>query len=94
MPEAGEVVMLKSGGPHMIITYVFKDSEGSREKFAAMKGLAAGDVTCEWQHQINEDTFKTKKESFKSAMLVYADGTPLPASEGGGDDDDDDDDDW
>lgn len=91
MPNAGEVVRLKSGGPDMIITYVFKDSEGSREKFAAMKGLGAGDVTCEWQHQIKEDTFRLMKESFKAAMLVYTDGTPLPA--GGGDDDDDDDDD-
>lgn len=91
MPTAGEVVRLKSGGPNMIITYVFKDGEGSREKFAAMKGLGAGDVTCEWQHQINQDNFKTIKESFKAAMLVYENGAPLPA---GGGDDDDDDDDW
>lgn len=76
----------------MIITYVFTDGEGSREKFAAMKGLGAGDVTCEWQQLIKPpDSFKLMKESFKSAMLVYLDGTPLPA--GGGDDDDDDDDD-
>jgi len=89
MPKAGEAVRLKSGGPDMIITYVFKDGEGSREKFAAMKGLGAGDVTCEWQHQIGEDKFKTLKESFKAAMLVYAEsGKPLPAG-GGGDDDDD-----
>jgi uncharacterized protein YodC (DUF2158 family) len=93
MPEAGEVVTLKSGGPHMIITYVFRDTEGSREKFAAMKGMGAGDVTVEWQQQIGEDKFKTKKDSFKSAMLIYADGTPLPSSGGGDDDDDDDDDD-
>lgn len=78
MPTAGEVVRLKSGGPDMIIIYVFKDEEGSREKLAMIKGFGPGDVTCEWQHQINEDNFKNKKESFKAATLVYTDGTPLP----------------
>jgi len=89
MPEAGETVMLKSGGPPMIITYVFKDGEGTKEKAAAMKGFGPGDCVCEWQHQIGEDKFKTKRETFKAAMLKYPDGSPLPAG-GGGDDDDDD----
>lgn len=89
MPKVGEAVRLKSGGPKMIITYVFSDGEGSREKFAAMKGMGAGDVTCEWQQEIGEDQFKTKRESFKAAMLIYDNGIPLPSG-GGGDDDDDD----
>ena len=38
MPKAGEVVRLKSGDPEMIISYVFIVVEGSREKFAAIKG--------------------------------------------------------
>lgn len=81
--------MLKSGGPQMIILYVFGESEGARDKTAAMKGFGPGDCLCEWQHQIGEDNFKTYKESFKAAMLKYPDGTPLPVGEGGGDDDDD-----
>lgn len=92
MAEPGEVVRLKSGGPDMVITYVFKDGEGSREKFAAMKGFSAGDMTCEWQHKIGEDKFKTMKESFKAAMLVYQNGTPVGEGGGGGGADDDDDD--
>ncbi len=94
MPKPGEVVMLKSGGPLMIINYVFKGGDGTKEKLAAMKGFGEGDCICEWQMQINEDNFKTKKETFKAAMLVYDNGEPLPSGGGGGDDDDDDDDDW
>ncbi len=89
MPKAGEVVKLKSGGPDLVINYVFSENEGIKEKGAAMKGFVAGDCICEWQMQIGEDKFKTKRESFKAAMLMYLDGTPLPTSEGGGDDDDD-----
>lgn len=75
MPKIGEVVRLKSGGPDMIITYVYKDTEGMKEKMAALKGFEAGDVQCEWQQIINEDNVRTKKESFKAAMLVYNDGS-------------------
>jgi uncharacterized protein YodC (DUF2158 family) len=92
MPKKGEVVMLKSGGPGMMISYVLLDGEGSREKAAALKGFNPGDVVCEWQHQINEDNIKNMRESFKAAMLMYTNGKPLPV--GGGSDNDDDDDDW
>ena len=88
MPERGEIVMLKSGGPMMTITYVFKNADGAREKAANMKGFNIGDCVCEWEHIINEDSKRKMKSSFKSAMLMYSDGTPLPASEGGDDDDD------
>ncbi|BDS09770.1 DUF2158 domain-containing protein [Aureispira anguillae] len=81
MPAVGDVVRLKSGGPDMIIIYVFQDGEGSRDKLGAIKGFGPGDVTCEWQQQINEDNFKNKKESFKAATLVYTDGTPLPVED-------------
>lgn len=74
MPEIGEVVRLKSGGPDMIITYVYQETEGTREKMALMKGFNAGDVTCEWQQVINEDNIRTKKDSFKAASIVYLDG--------------------
>lgn len=74
MPEVGEVVRLKSGGPDMVITYIYQESEGSREKLAAMKGFGPGDLACEWQQVINEDNVRTKKESFKITTVVYADG--------------------
>lgn len=83
MPKKGEVVRLKSGGPDMIITYVYQDNEGAREKMALMKGFNAGDVFCEWQHVINEDNIKVKKESFKAATLVYTDGSLVPVGEAG-----------
>lgn len=89
MPERGEIVMLKSGGPMMTITYVFTNADGAREKAAVMKGFNIGDCACEWEHIINEDSKRMMRSSFKSSMLMYADGTPLPAAEGGDDDDDD-----
>ncbi len=91
MAKEGDIVILKSGGPNMVITYVFKDSEGAREKSAAIKGFKAGDVICEWKHYIDDSNFKTHKETFKAAMLINEDGSPLPSDGGGGDDDDDDD---
>ena len=90
MPKEGEIVLLKSGGPPMIIYYVYKDDEGSKEKMGAMKGFGPGDCICEWQHHIDEDNVKVMRESFKASMLIYDDGSPLPVG-GGGDDDDDDD---
>ncbi|CAA6804883.1 MAG: Unknown protein [uncultured Aureispira sp.] len=74
MPEIGEVVRLKSGGPDMVITYVYQETEGSREKMALMKGFGPGDLACEWQQVINENNVRTKKESFKAASVVYLDG--------------------
>ncbi len=70
MPKKGEVVMLKSGGPEMVISYVLNSGEGSREKAAAMKGFNPGDAVCEWQHQIAEDKIKNMRETFKSGMLT------------------------
>lgn len=93
MAQIGDVVLLKSGGPEMIIVYVLT-GEGSREKAAALKGFEVGDVVCEWQHIIAEDKIKTMKETFKAATLKTIDGTPLGGGGGGGGDDDDDDDDW
>jgi uncharacterized protein YodC (DUF2158 family) len=81
MPKVGEVVRLKSGGPDMIITYVYKDNEGTREKMALLKGFNPGDVMCEWQQVINEDNVRIKKESFKAATLIYADGSLVPVGE-------------
>lgn len=81
MPEVGEVVRLKSGGPDMVIIYVYKESEGVKEKMAAMKGFGPGDVQCEWQQVINEDNIRIRKESFRSAMLVYQDGTLVPTDD-------------
>jgi|VirMetMinimDraft_7_1064189.scaffolds.fasta_scaffold72946_2 uncharacterized protein YodC (DUF2158 family) len=75
MPAIGEVIRLKSGGPDMVITYVYQENEGSREKHATMKGFGPGDVACEWQQVINEDNIRTKKESFKAATVVYLDGS-------------------
>lgn len=77
MAKAGEIVLLKSGGPNMVVLYVFGESEGTRDKTAAMKGFTEGDCLCEWQHQIGEDKFKTYKESFKASMLMYPDGKAL-----------------
>ncbi|WMX13460.1 MULTISPECIES: DUF2158 domain-containing protein [unclassified Aureispira] len=77
MPEIGEVVRLKSGGPDMVITYVYQENEGSREKLALMKGFGPGDIACEWQQVINEENIRTKKESFKAATVVYLDGRPV-----------------
>lgn len=81
MPKIGEVVRLKSGGPDMIVVYVYQDNEGMREKMAAMKGFNPGDVQCEWQQVINEDNIRTRKESFKTAMLVYTDGRSVPTDD-------------
>jgi uncharacterized protein YodC (DUF2158 family) len=77
MPEIGEVIRLKSGGPDMVITYVYQETEGTREKMALMKGFNAGDVVCEWQQIINEDNIRTKKDSFKATTVVYLDGRPV-----------------
>ncbi len=77
MHKVGDVVVLKSGGPEMIINHIFGDTEGSKDKAAAMKGFAEGDCSCEWQEQIGEDKFRSKKESFKAVMLKDVNGRPL-----------------
>ena len=38
MAEVGDVVILKSGGPEMVITYVFT-GKSSRDKVAFLKGF-------------------------------------------------------
>ncbi|MCH2046581.1 MAG: DUF2158 domain-containing protein [Saprospiraceae bacterium] len=75
----------------MVVTYVLRGEDGSREKAAALKGFQEGDVVCEWQHIIAEDKIKTMRETFKAATLKYPNGIALSGGSGGGDDDDDDD---
>ena len=91
MAEIGEKVILKSGGPDMIITYVIMGSN-TRDKAAMMKGFKKGDVICEWQQEQKNGKMKGVRQTFSAAMLKYPDGTAV--AEASDDDDDDDDDDW
>ena len=66
--------MLKSGGPMMTITYVFTNAEqpksGNNERFQDRRLRLNGNI-------INEDSKRMMRASFKSSMLMYADGTHL-----------------
>ena len=96
MVSIGDIVVLKSGGPDMTVTYVLRGGEGAREKAAAMKGFGKGDVVVEYMQLDNEGNGRRMVQTFKAATLVTIDGNPLGGGGGGKKkkDDDDDDDDW
>jgi uncharacterized protein YodC (DUF2158 family) len=92
MAEKGEVVILKSGGPEMIVSYVLKAGDGSREKAARMKGFKKGDIVCEYQQQLPNGQMKLITNTFKAVCLKYKDGKAV--AEAGADNKEEDDDDW
>ena len=96
MPDKGDIVILKSGGPNMVVSYVLRGGEGSREKAARMKGFKKGDIVCEYQQLLPDGKYKTITNTFKAVCLKYPDGRFVAEQSAGGDDDDDvdDDDDW
>lgn len=94
MAEIGDVVLLKSGGPEMIIKNILTGSGSSREKAALLKGFKKGDITCEFQTEDAKGNTKRKAQTFKAVCLKTPDGKFLAEVGAGGDDDDDDDDDW
>jgi len=99
MAEKGDVVILKSGGPNMVVTYAIKSGDGSREKAARMKGFKKGDIVCEYQQALPNGQMKTITNTFKAVCLKFPDGRFVAEQGAGGDgdgDDDaeDDDDDW
>jgi hypothetical protein len=94
MVEIGDIVVLKSGGPDMSVTYVLKGGEGAREKAAAMKGFGKGDVVVEYQETDVNGNTRRVVQSFKAATLVDVNGNPLVGGGGGKKKKDDDDDDW
>lgn len=91
MVKIGDVVLLKSGGPEMIVTYIFT-GRSSRDKVAFMKGFKKGDMTCEWQQDLPKGKKKTVRRSFKAITLMFPNGEPVAVA--GEEDDDDDDDDY
>ncbi len=76
MVDVDDIVRLKSGGPDMVVEYVFQD-DGSREKAAALRGFAEGDVVCTWQHTLPTGSSKVMRETFKAATLVDDTGNPI-----------------
>jgi uncharacterized protein YodC (DUF2158 family) len=98
MPDKGDIVILKSGGPNMVVSYVLRAGEGSREKAARMKGFKKGDIVCEYQQLLPDGKYKTITSTFKAVCLKHPDGRFVAEQSAGGggddDDDDDDDDDW
>ena len=74
MPEIGEIVMLKSGGPEMIISYILNSGDGSREKAARMKGFKKGDIVCEYQQTLPNGQTKLITNTFKAVCLKYPNG--------------------
>lgn len=76
MVEAGDIVILKSGGPEMVVDYVFQ-GDGTREKAAALKGFQEGDMGCSWQQILPNGSTKVMRESFKAATLKFPDGSPV-----------------
>ena len=92
MAEKDEIVLLKSGGPQMVITYVIKSGDGSREKAARMKGFKKGDIVCEYQQEMPNGQMKTITNTFKAVCLKYPDGRFVAEQSACKDDDDDDDD--
>jgi uncharacterized protein YodC (DUF2158 family) len=97
MADKGDIVILKSGGPNMVVSYVIKSGDGSREKAARMKGFKKGDIVCEYQQMMPNGQMKTITNTFKAVCLKFPDGRFVAEQSAGGgddDDDDDDDDDW
>lgn len=97
MAEKGDIVLLKSGGPNMVVNYVLKAGDGSRERAARMKGFKKGDIVCEYQQLLPNGQYKTITNTFKAVCLKFPDGKFVAEqsdSDDGDDDDDDDDDDW
>ena len=95
MAEKGDIVLLKSGSPNMVVSYVLKGGEGSREKAARMKGFKKGDIVCEYQQLMPDGKHKLITNTFKAVCLKYPDGKFVAEqSDSDDDDDDDDDDDW
>jgi uncharacterized protein YodC (DUF2158 family) len=74
MPEIGEIVLLKSGGPEMIISYILNAGDGSREKAARMKGFKKGDIVCEYQQTLPTGQTKLITNTFKAVCLKYPNG--------------------
>jgi uncharacterized protein YodC (DUF2158 family) len=74
MPEIGEIVMLKSGGPEMIVSYILNSGDGSREKAARMKGFKKGDIVCEYQQTLSNGQTKLVTNTFKAVCLKYPNG--------------------
>jgi uncharacterized protein YodC (DUF2158 family) len=76
MVDAEDIVRLKSGGPDMVVEYVFQD-DGTREKAAVLRGFAEGDVVAIWQQELPNGSTKTMRETFKAVCLVDAKGKPI-----------------
>ena len=74
MSEIGEIVMLKSGGPEMIVSYILNSGDGSREKAARMKGFKKGDIVCEYQQTLPNGQTKLITNTFKAVCLKYPNG--------------------
>lgn len=67
--KVGEKVMLKSGGPEMMVLRIIGTSErhAKLDELLKMKGYDDDDVYCQWV--IDESSGKTKKHAFKLCML-------------------------
>jgi uncharacterized protein YodC (DUF2158 family) len=76
MVDVDDIVRLKSGGPDMVVEYVFQD-DGTREKAAFLRGFAEGDVVCTWQHILPTGSTKVMREAFKAATLVDEKGKEI-----------------
>jgi uncharacterized protein YodC (DUF2158 family) len=65
----GMKVMLKSGGPEMVVLRIIGESErhAKMDELLKMKGYGDDDVYCQWI--IDERSNKTKKHAFKLCML-------------------------
>lgn len=93
MAKKGDIVLLKSGGPEMLVTYVLKGGEGSREKAARMKGFKQDDIVCEYQTELPNGQTRKITNTFKAVCLKFKDGS-FVKDQSDDDGDDDDDDDW
>jgi len=67
--KVGMKVMLKSGGPELLVLRVIGASErhAKLDEIVKMKGYADEDVYCQWV--VDERSGKSKEHAFKLCML-------------------------
>jgi len=67
--KVGMKVMLKSGGPELLVLRVIGASErhAKLDELVKMKGYADADVYCQWV--VDERSGKAKEHAFKLCML-------------------------
>jgi len=96
MVKIGDIVLLKSGGPEMKVSYIIQSGEGTRDKAARMKGFKKGDLVCEYMQEMATGHHKLITNTFKAVCLTFSNGKFLV--EGNqvieDEEEEDDDDDW